>query len=246
METKIQKTDTRLLIGFLLIVAGALLLLDTFDVITFNLRHYLISWKTLLIFIGLIIIASRENRSTGIILIGLGILFWIPEFFDYHIRLRAVFWPGILIILGFVILTRTGHKKHKSSTINEDNFFAFNDQSKPKEESREYFEDTAIFGGGSTRFSSPNFKGGKITAIFGGSDLYMKDVVPSPEGCTLDALIIFGGSNLVVPDDWFVKSEFVSIFGGSSDKRLPAKVDPAKMVIIKGFVLFGGLELKSH
>lgn len=246
METLPKKTDSRLWIGFLLIVLGGLLLLDSFDVIDFSLRHYLVSWKTLLIFIGLVIVASRNDPTTGYALIALGVLFWIPEFFDYSIRLSTVFWPGVLIILGFILLSRNGKKRQTTHSIHDDNFFNLNQQSGFTETSQEYIEDTAIFGGGTTHFTSSNFKGGKITAIFGGSDLYMKDAQPSPEGCVIDVLIIFGGGNLIVPDDWFVKSEMVSIFGGFSDKRLPAKINPEKTLILKGFVLFGGLELKSH
>ncbi|MCC7317331.1 MAG: hypothetical protein IT219_02295 [Bacteroidales bacterium] len=245
METKNTSLDRRMIAGLLLIIAGGLLLLDSLGMISFDLRHYLISWKTLLIFIGIISLSSRDKQGTGYILIGLGVIFWIPELFDYRVRLSTIFWPSILIGIGLLVLTRRGRSTSIEGT--EKTFNAFRGGEKATEISHDFVEDTAIFGGGNSKFTSTNFRGGRITAIFGGSDLNMLDATPSPEGCVIDELVIFGGSNLIIPDDWQVKSEVVSIFGGFSDKRLmPMKVNSEKMVIIKGVVLFGGIELKSY
>lgn len=244
METKKTSLDRRMVAGLLLIIAGGLLLLDSLGMISFDLRHYLISWKTLLIFIGIISLSSREKQGTGYILIGLGVIFWIPELFDYRVRPSTIFWPSILIGIGLLILSRKGRS---SAAGTERTINAFRGGEKATEISQDFVEDTAIFGGGNSKFTSSNFRGGKITAIFGGSDLNMLDATPSPEGCVIDELVIFGGSNLIIPDDWQVKSEVVSIFGGFSDKRLmPVKVNSEKLVIIKGVVLFGGIELKSY
>jgi len=97
------------------------------------------------------------------------------------------------------------------------------------------------------RFISDNFRGGKLTNIFGGSDINLSKANPVPQGCIIDAVVIFGGSNLIVPDDWQVKTEAVSIFGGVSDKRvMPAAFNPDKTLVIKGVVIFGGIEIKSY
>lgn len=243
MERKHTSTDRRLVAGLLMILAGGLLLLDSLGMLDFDLRHYLISWKTLLIFIGLITLSNRENRTTGFVLIGLGVMFWIPEMFDYRIRFSTIFWPAILIGIGMIILTRRGNRLPGDA---DKKVHAFSGNTNINESAQEYIEDTAIFGGGTTKFTSSNFRGGKLTAIFGGSDLHMNNAVPSPEGCVIDTLVIFGGSNLIVPDDWMIKSEIVSIFGGFSDKRMPATPNPEKTVVLKGLVLFGGVELKSY
>lgn len=241
MENTPKGIDRRAIAGILLIVAGGLLLLDQLDLLSFNLRYYLISWKTLLIGIGIITISNRSNRTTGAILIGLGLLFWMPELLDYRVRFSTIFWPAILIGIGFVILTR------RDKGENNGNHHIFSGSKYPNEHPGDYIDELAIFGGGNTRITSDNFKGGKITAIFGGSDIEMKSAIPSPEGCVIDTFVLFGGSNLVVPEDWKVKSEVVSILGGYSDKRMMTlDYDPQKTLILKGIVLFGGLELKSY
>jgi predicted membrane protein len=244
METKTTNLDRRMIAGVLLIFAGGLLLLDMLDLVSLNLRYYLISWKTLLIFIGLITLSNRENRTTGWILIGLGLLFWLPELMDYRVRLSTIFWPAVLIGVGLVIITRRDQFNRESAHRIRS---AFEGSNKDHVNAEDTIDEMAIFGGGNTRITSSNFKGGKITAIFGGSDIHLMKSTPSAEGCVIDTFILFGGSNLIVPDDWQVKSEVVSIFGGYTDKRvLPASNNPEKLIIIKGVVLFGGLELKSY
>lgn len=103
----------------------------------------------------------------------------------------------------------------------------------------------SIFGGGDLNNSSDNFKGGRITAIFGGSEINLMSAIPSAEGSVIDVFLLFGGSTLIVPNDWQVKSEVSAIFGGLSDKRLTSNIQD-KQLIIKGLVLFGGLEIKSY
>lgn len=244
METKNTSLDRRMVAGILLIFAGALLLLDTSNLLPFNLKYYLISWKTLLIFIGLITLSNRENRTTGWILVGIGLLFWMPELLNYRVRLSTIFWPAILIGIGILIITRKSGNQPEGTTPRHHAFKGSNsDHINPDE----YIDEMAVFGGGNTQITSKNFRGGKITAIFGGSDINLMKAEPSKEACVIDTFMLFGGSNLIIPDDWQVKSEVVSIFGGFSDKRMmPVAHNPEKQLLIKGMVLFGGLEIKSY
>jgi predicted membrane protein len=241
METKQTSIDRRAVAGILLIVAGALLMLDMADLLPFSLRYYIISWKTLLIGIGLITLSNRENRTTGYILIGLGVFFWLPELLDYRVRLSTIFWPSILIGIGLIMLSRRGTGESQSKK------HIFSGSNKQGVSDEDVIDELAIFGGGNTRITSENFKGGKITAIFGGSDIDLKTALPSKEGCVIDVFTLFGGNKLIVSNDWKIKSEVVAIFGGFSDKRiLTGERNPEKLMVVKGVVLFGGVEIKSY
>jgi predicted membrane protein len=173
-------------------------------------------------------------------------MFWLPELLDYRIRFSTIFWPSLLIGIGLIILTRRGEGGAEKSN-RRSRQHVFNANNNPNTNPDEYIDELAIFGGGHTRVTSDNFKGGKITAIFGGGDIEMKSAKLSPEGAVIDTFVLFGGSNLIVPDDWKVKSEVVSILGGFSDKRLIVpNPDTEKTLLVKGVVIFGGLELKSY
>jgi len=238
-----KSIDKRILAGALLILAGSLLFLETFDLVNVSLGHYIFSWKTLLIGIGVILLANEERRTTGYILIGLGIAFWLPSIVDYNVRFSQVFFPLILIAVGLIILTRRGKPKGSFSLGSK------NHKNDPVDEmGMDYIDDISILGGGNKRIQSLNFKGGRITAIFGGSEFDFKGTQISEEGCVIDVFTMFGGSKLIVPEDWQVKSDVLSLFGGFGDKRAirPSDVDPAKTLTIKGFVMFGGIEIKNY
>ncbi len=239
-----KSIDKRILAGVLLILAGGLLFLETFDIVGFSLRYYIFSWKTLLIGIGIILLATQERRNTAYVLIGLGVAFWLPTIFgSYYISLGQVFWPLILIGVGLLIITR-------KSKYRRDRFVGpkGNNAKKANELDMDYLDDISILGGGNKVIQSQNFKGGRITAIFGGSEFDFKESNISEEGCVIDVFTMFGGSKLVVPRDWQVKSDILSLFGGFGDKRSQraSDIDPSKTLMLKGFVMFGGIEIKNY
>ena len=65
----------------------------------------------------------------------------------------------------------------------------------------------------------------------------------------LDVTQIMGGTKIVVPSNWNVKSEMATaILGGIDDKRIiqPGSVDPNKVLIIKGTSILGGIDIRSY
>lgn len=106
-----------------------------------------------------------------------------------------------------------------------------------------------IFSGGERQIVSQNFKGGKISAIFGGIELDLTKASLAPGYSELEIACVFGGATIIVPDDWHISIQVTPILGGFSDSRKlsPGRtVDPAKHLIIKGVVVFGGGEVKSY
>ena len=233
-----QPTNRTAIIGVLLILAGALIFLDVFNIFSFPIRYYIFSWKTLLIALGIIALVSNHNKVVGIVLIALGFVFWSPHIFHYHYSFGNLFWPLIFIGIGIVLIFN-----RRSSCRGR----ICGEKSTDEKVSNDFFEDLAVFGGGSRNVVSKDLKGGQITAIFGGSDIILKEAQPAPN-CIIDVFVLFGGTKLIVPDDWVIKSDVVSIFGGFDDKRNinSGQIDPNKIITIKGMVLFGGGEIKSY
>jgi predicted membrane protein len=105
----------------------------------------------------------------------------------------------------------------------------------------------AILSGVNRKVMSKNFQGGKITAAFGGADLEMTQV-DFTGVVTIQVDVIFGGVKLIVPPHWDIRTELTNIAAGVEDKRFfrEGGVDPNKVVVLKGTILFGGLEIKSY
>lgn len=113
--------------------------------------------------------------------------------------------------------------------------------------SEDFVNTTCIFGGTKKVVLSKNFKGGDLVNVFGGAeiDLTQADI---NDKAVIEVTAIFGGATLIVPSNWEVKSTVITIFGGINDKRKIAALteQTGKKLILKGTVIFGGVEIKSY
>lgn len=226
-----RQNTGRAILGIVLILIGIAFVGKTFDFIPDGIIHYIFSWQTILIVLGIIFLSSDHNKTTGLILLIIGVVFLIPELIDISYPIRRLFWPILLILIGVFIIIRS---------------FSSNTSGRPIT-GTDFVDDLAIFGGGDKVITSENFKGGRITAIFGGSKIDFIHSKLAPGKNVIDVFFMFGGSTIIVPENWNVKVDVVSLFGGFSDKRYrkPETIDVGKEIVIKGFAIFGGGELKS-
>ena len=107
--------------------------------------------------------------------------------------------------------------------------------------------ESVIFSGVNRKLMTKNFQGGKATVIFGGLDLDLTQV-DFTGVVTLDLEVGFGGVKLIIPPHWDVRTEVSNIAAGLEDKRMfrEGGVDTNKVLILKGTLLFSGLEIKSY
>lgn len=237
VNERIPKTNNgRIVIGLVLITLAGLIFADNFDFMPWNWEHYVFTWQTLLIVIGLISLAKNESRTTGIILIAVGGFFLAARFLDFPFGIRHLFWPTILAVIGILLLVK--HKNH--------HHLPFSGNTEINTE--DFIDDIAIFGGSEQKIKSKNFKGGRLTNIFGGSSFDMLDAQLVPGSNYIDVFCMFGGSKFIVPADWKVRVDVTSIFGGFSDKRKSISTSETSFdreLVIKGMVVFGGGEVKN-
>ncbi len=232
-DNRRNRFDKRVLFAIILILIGGLVLASNFHLIPYNIKHYIFSWKMILIVIGIISLASRQSVVTGVILIGIGTFFMLPDIFVLDFNYHRLFWPVLLIIIGLVLLFRRNlyhGRVHDYGTLSTD-----------------FIDELNVFGGGDKTINSDNFQGGKITSVFGGSSIDLLNAKLAPGNNVIDMFAVFGGSKLIVPSDWDVKLDVIAIFGGFSDKRrnMTTNSNKDRRLIIKGIAIFGGGEIKS-
>jgi len=108
-------------------------------------------------------------------------------------------------------------------------------------------DSTSIFGGVKKMITSKDFKGGEIVCFMGGAEYNLSQAdITGP--ISIDIMQVFGGTKLIVPPHWEIKTETVAIFAGIEDKRpvQPGAFDPNKILVLKGTTIFGGIEIKSY
>ncbi len=221
-----------LVFGLLVLGLGLVWLMRNFGIVPESLWDVIFSWQMLLIAIGIINIANDHSRGVGWILIAIGGFFMISEYFDLPVTFRHIFWPSLLILIGAILIFGSGRIfRRRDFTISK---------------GEDFIEEVSIFSGRERFINSLAFRGGKVVSVFGGSKLDLTRAQLANGEAEMEIVAIFGGSTLIVPNDWNVKIEVFNIFGGYSDKRVRSQVDYNKTLVVKGVAIFGGGEIKSY
>ena len=232
-----QETNKRIVLAGFLIVIGFFWIFKNFGLIPDFIPHYLYSWEIVFVFIGLFILLTKRAIVPGLIFIGVGLFLILPDIPQLHFVQIWMLWPILLIAIGMSLLLQSRAQREEGRPRSSD-------------ESRDdYVDEISIFSGGEKIITSKKFKGGRITSIFGGSEINLLNAELVKGPAYIDVTAIFGGSTLIVPEDWNVKTDLITIFGGFSDKRTvisETKEGDESILYIKGFVMFGGGELKSY
>lgn len=233
-----KANTSRFLIGGLLITVGMLLFLSINDIINIRIWDIVFSFPFFMFFAGILILINSRNRSIGYILTFVGGFLLIPKVFPWINLDGDLIFPLLIIGLGVAIIVKK-RKPAKGPAIPGYANETFR---------KDYIDDVAVFGGGSKVLVSDNFKGGNITAIFGGSEIDLTNCKLAEGENVLDVLLIFGGSDIFVPKEWNVIINVTPLFGGFSNKviRDPAlAIDTTRTLVVKGTALFGGGEVKN-
>ncbi|MCE2937004.1 MAG: LiaF transmembrane domain-containing protein [Cyclobacteriaceae bacterium] len=236
-----NKLSNSFWVGAIILGIGSFLLLDKLDLLDFP--RWLFSWKVFLIVVGVVIGVNRRFEGIGwLALILVGSFFLLEDiFFDWD--LRRYFLPIAIIAVGLIILTRavagSGVREARKSAMNSDGIVATD------EGGDDYFDLVAVFGAIKRKVFSKMFRGGKVSSVFSGVDIDLSQA--DMNGTVLiDVVCIFGGIKLIVPSNWETKNDVTAIMGGVEDKRTSLGTTLTKKIVLTGFVMFGGVDIKSY
>ena len=231
MTPKPERLSGSALVGVLLIIIGILFLLETLNIM--NLGPLFTNWWPLIpIAIGILKLKGHDKTGGAIILIaGVAFLSATLGIINWGNILRL--WPLILVAIGVSIIMKARSGTlwgAKSSGATSDDIF----------------KSSVIFGGLNRTVASENFKGGDVTAIFGGVELDLRQAKPSPEGCQLNITALFGGVEITVPQDWQLAVSGTPILGAIENKTTwTGSEKDRKKVHCQCTAAFGGIEIRN-
>lgn len=214
------------IIGIILVLLGIVWVLNNIDVIDFSFGLY---WPVILIAVGVINLVGirRFYHPAAWILIAVGVIFLLTTHDVLEWGDVWKFWPVILIIIGLSILFKRQSIGFGRSVADE------------------RINETAIFWGFEQKVTSKKFKGGSITAIFGGGDLDLRDAELDAAGAVIDITAIFGGVEIKLPESWVVEAHTTGIFGGAENKCKNPEKHEGKRIVINATAIFGGIDIKN-
>ncbi|KAA6350082.1 hypothetical protein EZS27_002546 [termite gut metagenome] len=229
-----------LFIGIVLILIGLLFLGRNVGWINLSLFNILFSWQMLLIVLGLCSFLYKHIIG-GLVLIALGTYFILP-YLDFWWAWNAQnYWPLLIILIGIMILFKKPFEKqykcHQKIAV---------DRVYTSEEG--FVRSEVTFGSVKQIVVDPIFKGGMIKNIFASSVVDLRRASLDAPETFIDVECVFGSIEIFVPNTWVVASKANADFGGIDDKRFHSgftDYDNNQKVIIRGKIVFGGLEIKN-
>ncbi|CAN7430886.1 DUF5668 domain-containing protein [Pseudoduganella sp. LjRoot289] len=227
----------QVLIGLAVIAFGCIFLLENLGILDFD--YTLQFWPVILVLAGALKLSQSEHsggKIAGGVLIGLGAVLILKGMGLFHISWRML-GPLLMIGLGLVVIFKSVNSRKPASMLDK------LDQSGAAADNDSVVNVTALMGGMERRITTNDFRGGEITAIMGGCQLDLRHANMQGEA-VLNVFAMCGGIEIKVPDDWTVSLQGTPLLGGFSEKTMPAK-DSDKRLIIRGYAIMGGLEVRN-
>jgi predicted membrane protein len=102
---------------------------------------------------------------------------------------------------------------------------------------------SVFFAGQNILYQDEDFSGGAYTAVFGGLTINLRKVRLQGD-VAINVTAIFGGIDLIVPDDVQIVANVIPVLGGL-DNKFPSSRNPnAPRIVVNGNAVFGGITIK--
>ena len=144
-----------------------------------------------------------------------------------HVSFWAVFGPTLLVLLGASFVWRAFH------------------QPRIEAEPEAFIHTYAFMSGSELKPTAKPFQGADLSAVMGGVVLDLTTAQMEGDTATIDVFTVMGGIEIFVPRDWNVTTQVTALMGACVDKRRPAAQPATKTLIVRGFALMGGIDIKD-
>ena len=229
-----NRSQHRIVFGALIIIVGAIALLDNLHL--FSARQVIHFWPMVFVVFGVLKVYQARDPVgyfIGATLIAVGATMTLHNMGIIVWRWRD-WWPLLLIAGGVLVIVTGLFGKQIGRGAAAVEFQKTSDS----------FVDVGVLMSGiNMANATPDFKGGKVSAIVGGVEIDLRNASIT-DGAAMSVFALMGGIVLKVPNDWSVITNCVPILGGVEDKSVPP-ANATKRLVLTGYVVMGGLEIRN-
>ena len=216
-----QRSLGQLVLGTVVLLAGAVLLLDRLDVVAAG-SVWAAFWPLLLAALGLAALLVVPRAWVGpVLLVAFG-AYWLLETLDVvHVGAGTYVLPVAIIVLGLSILVASTTHAEEADRVTS----------------------LVLFWGAHRRCVSQRFRSAGLASILGGITLDLR-AASFTGTARVDAFALFGGVDIKVPPTWRVRVTGLPAFGGWTDKTVVPVTPDAPVLDVHVVSVFGGVTVK--
>jgi predicted membrane protein len=222
----VVRDSGRLVAGVAVIALGALFLMDNAGLVH---AFQVLLWSPLLLSVyGVARLAGRRRSvAAGLLLTFLGVWFTLGNLGLIHVSL----WPIILILIGGVLVARSRGLQRSG-------------RDQPGDPSPD-LNAFALWSGTVRSVTARDFRGGEVTAVMGGHQIDFRQARMAGGTAVIELLVIMGGVEIRVPEDWSVSCDCLPILGGVENRAKSTPGGSGGHLTLNGLILMGGIEVKN-
>lgn len=228
-----MKRLTGIILGAAMIICGAVYFLVAFGMIDMDISFD--GWWALFIIVPAITgIVTSNDKLLNIFFLWLGVYLLLAA---QGVITYALGWeltiPVAIVLIGLKMIIKS---------VNSQNCLV----NKPITDENVKKRNMSAFCSKEYDYSGEEIAIAKVSAVFGGSKCNLTDAKIT-DGACLDLFCMFGGAEIIVPNNINVKINTFCLFGGISDKRI-VKPDSENNVTltVNGCCIFGGADIKQN
>ena len=223
--------------GVAIIALGVIFGLNALGLFTFDI--FFDGWWALFIIVPSVISLFTEKdklASLGFLAAGIILLLAAQNVFSYDVAWKVIL-AVFLVVAGLSIIIKSTFRNQNDKEVEKK-------VREAEKDGKTMDSQMAIFSGSDRVYKDETFQGSNLVAIFGGAKLNLKHA-KFDKDTVIKAFTLFGGIDIIVPDDVKVKLKSGFIFGGFSDDRKNATEKGKYTIYIDAAGGFGGVTIKD-
>ena len=248
--------SARVIFGFILITLGTLWTLDSFGFL--DASAVLRWWPIVLVFLGLqrlTGIGHRRNPVWGVILTVGGLLMLSDNVGWLHFTSGA-FWALALVAAGIMMLRpsafgrmvyiRQGRRRRwRRADFDDKDVHIGVGEVRAADDPSARIQVFSMWSHVIRRVVSQQFQHAEVSTVMGGVRLDLRSAKPQPGGAVVDLSVVWGGVEIFVPPTWVVVNEASVMLGGINEQTRHMASSSPDILILRGAVVMGGVEIKN-
>jgi len=206
----------------------------------FNIDIFFKGWWTLFIIVpSFISLFTEKEKISNLTFLACGIILLLAaqEVFSYDVAWKVIL-AIILVMVGLYIIFKNVFNNKNDQEVEK----KIRDLKGKDEDAMDSL--TAIFSGSDRSYNKEVFSGANLVAVFGGAELDLRDAIFEKD-TVINAFALFGGIEIMVPENVQIKVRSGFMFGGISDDRKDIEKSTKHTIYIDAAGGFGGVSISD-